>query len=295
MCILCGSYKINLLYPGKSSKKISGAQKSGAGYKITQSAGAWNNILRCEECGLIFQEVQANKSEILEWYIHGQDDQYLKEFKNRVNNSKRMLRVLSDDGFGKRLLDVGCSTGILLQAAKEMSYEVYGVEPSRWAVDYVKAKLGLEDVFCGSLETYPAQEGYFDVVTLMDVIEHLPNPRHSLEIIRRLLKPEGKIIILTPDIGSFTAKLFKSAWWCIIPEHLFYFSRETLKHLLDQTGFVIEKQRSIGRTFNLSHWIYKVVGERHKPLVESSVLSKIPFYINLGDQMLIVGTKRGGV
>ncbi len=293
-CILCGSQKISLLYPEKRQKQSATFPHRSQGYyKITQSSGVRKNILRCEVCDLIFQEVNLERSEILDWYVLGQDDQYLREFKNRVGNAKRILSLLSQDGTGKRLLDVGCSTGILLCAAKEMGYDIYGIEPSKWAVEYINARLGFENIFCGSLEDYPVQENYFDVITLMDVIEHFSNPRRNLEIIHRILKPEGKIVILTPDIGSLMARIFKSRWWCIIPEHLFYFSRKTLKLLLEQTGFTVEKQMSIGRTFNLSHWAYKVVGERYKPFIESSVLSKIPLHINLGDQMLVVGSKGG--
>lgn len=291
ICILCNNSKISLLYPRKQSRKNLDSPGSGEYYKITQSSGERNNILRCEGCGLIFQEPGTDKSKILDWYALGKDDQYLNEFENRVKNAKRILSTLSKNGTGKKLLDVGCSTGILLYAAKEMGYEIYGIEPSKWAVDYIKIQLGFENIFCGGLEAYPVQENYFDVITLLDVIEHFPNPHQSLEIINRLLKPQGKIIILTPDIGSVIARFFKSRWWCIIPEHLFYFSRETLKTLLEQTGFTIEKELSTGRTFHLSHWAYKVVGERYKPLLEKSILSKIPFYVNLGDQMLVIGTK----
>jgi 2-polyprenyl-3-methyl-5-hydroxy-6-metoxy-1,4-benzoquinol methylase len=293
-CILCGNQKIRILYPEKQQKRpVTFPHRSHRYYKITQSSGVRKNILQCEECSLIFQEVNLDRSDILEWYVLGQDDQYLREFKNRVGNAKRILSLLSQDGTGKRLLDVGCSTGILLYAAKEMGYDIYGIEPSKWAVEYIDARLGFKNIFCGSLEDYPIRENYFDVITLLDVIEHFSNPRRNLEIIHRLLKPDGKIVILTPDIGSLMARTFKSRWWCIIPEHLFYFSRKTLRLLLEQTGFTVEKQMSIGRTFNLSHWAYKVVGERYKPWIENSILSKIPLHINLGDQMLVVGSKGG--
>jgi len=292
-CILCGHSQIGLLYPGKLRKQNSDLHRPGAYYKITQSSGERNPLLQCKSCHLIFQEPGLDASKMLDWYTLGQDEQYLHEFKNRVKNARRILSFLPGDGKHKRLLDVGCSTGIFLYAAKEMGYDIYGVEPSRWAVDYMKTQLGFENVFCGSLEAYPVREDYFDVIALIDVIEHLPDPLHSLKIIHRLLKPGGNLVLQTPDIGSFTARFFKSRWWCILPEHLFYFSRKTLKLLLEQVGFTVERQMSIGRTFHLSHWAYKVVGEKYKSLVESSILAKIPFYLNLGDQMLVIGSKEG--
>jgi SAM-dependent methyltransferase len=76
----------------------------------------------------------------------------------------------------------------------------------------------------------------FDIVTLLDVIEHVRDPLGLLGEARRLLRPGGRIALTTPDLSSLSARLLKSRWPYVLPEHVIYFDRGTIRRALRQAG-----------------------------------------------------------
>ena len=134
----------------------------------------------------------------------------------------------------KSVLDVGCGTGEFLVKLRRRGMEVHGLEPSRFAAGYA-ASLGL-DVFQGAVAEYrPGQT--FDLITLWNVIEHLPNPVRDLSRLRDLLAPDGTIVILTPNIGSHQADAFGRDWAGLeVPRHLQLFDASSMRALAAKTG-----------------------------------------------------------
>jgi SAM-dependent methyltransferase len=179
----------------------------------------------------------------------GEDD-------SRCINGHFSLNTISQFIPSGKLLDVGCSTGFLLNAAR-LRFEPTGVEPSRWAADYAGRQLKIL-VRRGTLEEAKFPDASFDVVTLVDVIEHLADPLSTLQEIRRVLKPGGLLYVVTPNIASLMARLMRSRWWGLRPAHIYYFSPRTLRHLLDKAGFEPILLRSYGRVFTLDYWISRL-------------------------------------
>src|SRR5436190_11088109 len=102
-----------------------------------------------------------------------------------------------------RLLDIGCSEGRFGAAVKEMLplCEVWGVEPSAAAA---AAKTRLDRVFTSRIEELQElPDGHFDVVTMNDVLEHLPYSEPALELVRRVLKPDGRLVLSLPNVRYF--------------------------------------------------------------------------------------------
>ncbi len=133
----------------------------------------------------------------------------------------------------RTLLDIGCGMGCFLGAMKAAGWTVEGIEVSAYAADYVAKNLGIP-VRCGTVEQFPAdREKSFDVITLWDVLEHVPDPARLLRHCRRLLKPGGCFFLSTTNIDTPFFKLFgKQARIVIPPSHLYYFSIPVLKKLL---------------------------------------------------------------
>src|SRR5207247_7140422 len=96
-----------------------------------------------------------------------------------------------------KTLELGCAHGGLVALMQQAGYDSIGVEMSPWVADYARRAFDIP-VLCGQVETLTFEPGSFDAVTLLDVLEHLPNPRGSLEACVRLLRPEGVLMIQTP-------------------------------------------------------------------------------------------------
>ncbi len=126
-----------------------------------------------------------------------------------------------------RLLDVGCAAGFFLAEAKAL-YEVQGVELSAWSSAYARDRLGLP-VTTGTLQDAALPPAHFDIVTLWDVIEHVPDPVPLLAEAARLLRPGGRLVLTTGDWGSAYAQARQADWHLLTPPwHLSFFSRATM-------------------------------------------------------------------
>src|SRR5262249_22506677 len=158
-------------------------------------------------------------------------------------NAHRLLDLVPRGG---RLLELGCACGFLLLAARERGFSAEGVEMSAWASTQARERYGL-DVRTGHVEGLALPTDSYDVVVLADVIEHLHDPRRTLRHVHRVLRPGGRLLLLTPDIGSLTARLMGPRWWGLLDDHYFYFSRRTLRRLLVDEGFAIERISALGR------------------------------------------------
>ena len=138
---------------------------------------------------------------------------------------------------GGRLLEIGCGAGDLLTVAAELGYDVTGVERSEDTC--IRARERLQDrgrVLCGEFGAL-TEKNFYDVCVLADVIEHVREPRGFLELLWNLLAPGGLLMVVTPSLESWSARVMRNRWMEFKTEHLHYFTQETLHSLLFQTGF----------------------------------------------------------
>jgi 2-polyprenyl-3-methyl-5-hydroxy-6-metoxy-1,4-benzoquinol methylase len=143
-----------------------------------------------------------------------------------------------------RLLDIGCSYGHFIKVAQKRKWDVWGVDLNEEAILYLKKdyhqKVLAQDVLKIKL---PAC--YFDLITLWDVLEHLPQPFLTLKKIRFWLKDKGLLALQVPNINSLTARITKEKWpWLTPSDHLFHFSPKTIKKLLEKSNFKVIKLKT---------------------------------------------------
>lgn len=137
-----------------------------------------------------------------------------------------------------RLLDVGCAAGFFLAEAR-VHYEVQGVELSAWSSGYARDVLGLP-VFTGTLHQAALPAAHFDVITLWDVIEHVPDPVPLLAEAARLLKPGGRLVLTTGDWDSAYARSKGADWHLAAPPwHLTLFGRATMALAGERAGLKV--------------------------------------------------------
>jgi 2-polyprenyl-3-methyl-5-hydroxy-6-metoxy-1,4-benzoquinol methylase len=153
-----------------------------------------------------------------------------------------------------RLLDVGCGSGALVKNFAQLGWDVHGIEPDPNAVAVARNVLGL-NVRAGNIESGGFADGYFDVITMSHVIEHLPDPTTTLAECYRTLRPGGRLVVVTPNCDSWARRLFGKNWaaW-ELPRHLFLFSARTLKSCAEKAGFRVVLVRTSARDARV-HWI----------------------------------------
>ena len=136
-----------------------------------------------------------------------------------------------------RLLDVGCGDGGRLARWQSMGWEVEGQEVDAVAAERARSLHGLH-VHLGALSDLALPGSTFDVVTMSHVIEHVPDPTALLQECRHILKPDGRLIAVTPNVNSFGHHQFGSDWmWLDPPRHLHLFSPTTLGQLAARAAF----------------------------------------------------------
>lgn len=149
-----------------------------------------------------------------------------------------------------RILDIGCGAGGYLYRLQQWGWETYGVEPSQTGALQAQ-KLGLA-VRQGMLEEAGFAANFFDVVRMSNVLEHLPDPKHTLGEIQRILKPDGLVYLTVPNTSSLVFRLFRENWYALeTPRHVISYSPKTLQVLAQATGFEVVRQDFTAGPFNL--------------------------------------------
>jgi len=169
-------------------------------------------------------------------------------YRSRQNYfEKRYRRQLSDIGKLKaegRLLDIGCNIGMFLNEAAKAGFSVVGVELNRECAEYARTNSGLE-VYSDYLEKIVFQAESFDVVTMYDVLEHIPDMKSMLAEVKRILRPCGLLVIQSPNLDSLMADLTGSSWsWLSPPDHLYHFTPGALELLLEQSDFQLQMMKT---------------------------------------------------
>ncbi|MCX7865954.1 class I SAM-dependent methyltransferase [Limisphaera sp. VF-2] len=150
-----------------------------------------------------------------------------------------------------RLLDVGCGSGMHLARMQQLGWSVEGVEVDPQAAAVARAR-GVP-VRSGTLQQQHYPDRSFDAVFSAHVLEHVHDPVDLLRECARILKPDGTLVILTPNIDSLGHRQFGAAWLNLDPpRHLYLFSPRTLRRAAERAGLRVVSLRTTARTA----WVY---------------------------------------
>jgi 2-polyprenyl-3-methyl-5-hydroxy-6-metoxy-1,4-benzoquinol methylase len=200
-------------------------------------------IKKCRGCGFCFVNPLGDfrgENETQEYFLN----EYLPlHLANRENSlAERRAHIIAiKQRFSlparPRHLDVGCALGSMLQEARAAGWDSVGVETSEFAARYAAEHTGCQ-VYSGTLQSAGLPSESFDVVTLMDVIEHAPEPARLAREIHRILRPCGVLFIVTPNFDSFFVWLYGPKAYAVWPDqHVVYFQPSTMTRLLREVGF----------------------------------------------------------
>lgn len=240
VCRICGAGGLELDKPGNVGRPLAAED-----FRITNSDyGMTADIYRCGDCGFL---QCPGLGETLGFYERLEDPRYEEDRRARGIQARKVLERIerfrwcdgSSTGTGRvpvlrgRLLDVGAGSGILLEQAKAMGYEAEGVEPSRWLCERARQH-GLT-VHQGVLP-HPEAHGPYDVVVVMDVVEHVADPVGLLREARQVAAAGGLVAVVTPDVRSVAARLLGRRWWHYRVAHVGYFHKKTLRLAGEKAG-----------------------------------------------------------
>ncbi|MCP4053555.1 MAG: class I SAM-dependent methyltransferase [Mesoflavibacter sp.] len=140
----------------------------------------------------------------------------------------------------KTLLDVGCGTGDFLKTAKENNWTVSGIEPNADARSIANQKT--ENAVFDIEQLNNFESNSFDVITLWHVLEHLPDLEYQISILKKLLKPKGRLVVAVPNYKSFDANYYNQFWAAYdVPRHLWHFDQNSISKLFASIDMEIEQ------------------------------------------------------
>ncbi len=196
-------------------------------------------LVRCRCCAMVFiREVEAGYASG-EYYDRLGQEYYLSPDKLESDYApvrfEREIRLFRRCCTSGRVLDVGCSTGgFLWQLGQQFpgAYDLLGTDTSGPALDYAESR-GLA-VVRGDFVGHDFGNSRLDAVTLWAVLEHLAEPRAFVEKAGAILKPGGICIMLAPNLESLAVRILGERYRYVYPQHLNYFTRQTLVQLADK-------------------------------------------------------------
>jgi SAM-dependent methyltransferase len=222
--------------------------------------------LRCKACGLIFLNPMPTEDELSHFY--NESYAYDRErYRESVARQGEWLQLLGSFRDGRaRLLEIGCSYGYFLAAARERGWDVQGIELSERAGRFACQELGLRVITGRVSDCAENLQTPFDVIVAWHVLEHDLEPHRFLHEIFQVLRPGGVLTLRVPNVESAAARLAGAGWqWLSPPEHAFMYSRRTLNTLLSSCGFEILHARTArGNARNL--W-FEILRARSKALL----------------------------
>lgn len=313
---------------------------------LFEAPGKWN-LFRCSECGLFWVNPRPAESEIGKLYnrYYTHEVEYHRSLSLPLWQKIRFSIIAASYGYANfikkpawkllgrvmetiptlkimlgieimclqsrrkgRLLDIGCGNGKFLKLMKGLGWDVVGIEIDPLAADIARKQIG-ETVIIGSLEDAHFRDNSFDAITMSHVIEHVYNPNSLLRECFRILKPDGQLVILTPNIEGLGHSIFKAHWVSLEPpRHIRIFSIPAITRYVEHSGFNITLLQTTSffarRMWMISHSLKKGRNFRAKGFSFTQRAQGVAFQIfeelirlfqrSKGEEIFLIATKKDG-
>jgi SAM-dependent methyltransferase len=189
------------------------------------------------------------------------------------------------------LLEVGCAYGYFLEVASAAGYSTRGIEICADAVADCRRR-GL-NVDAGVLSETTLNREQYDAAAMLDVIEHLPDPTETFDVLARAIKPGGHVVITTGDWNALLSTVAGSRWRLMTPpQHLYFYTRPSITKLLAHHGFEVVTIRAPWKRVPLGLMAYQITRRMGVRLPLPGWLHRAGVPVNLFDAMRVVARRR---
>lgn len=233
-------------------------------------------VLECNRCSFDFIPWHYRKDITYTDYKNDAVLEQIRKGNDWLKIQRHLLRFKLIRRFQKSgsLFDLGVGWGHFLLAGQQLGYDVYGIEISKNPYIYSKEDLGLPVDHVDFFKMDKPDES-FDIITMWDVLEHIDEAGVFVEKCASLLKKDGYLVLQVPQIDSFIAKRQKEKWNMMGLDHVNYFSKKTITHLLERKGFEVVKIKSsielkLLLMYTILPWIKKMKGGDKKQAISSA-------------------------
>jgi len=252
--------------------------------------GSEFQLVRCLGCGLVFVNPRPDREEIKGFYPPGygpHEESGGPSHRHRLSPLRRRIysvfynyphgnqrngillkmlllplkwavarNTIAFQGEGK-ILDIGAGSGSFLASMKALGWDPYGVDINPEAIERARG-LGVK-MFLGEVQNASFPERFFDVITLRAVLEHVHQPVETLQTVHKILKDQGMVYIVVPNLASLNFWLFGRFWYALeAPRHLYTYSPNVMRRLARKAGFEVLSMRfrssTRGLRASLQYW-----------------------------------------
>lgn len=213
-------------------------------------------IVRCLNCGLTYSNPIYDPDKIVSLYkesCNPTEDDIKSSGKVYASYLKSVLNKLSDK---LKILDIGCGDGFFLKEAKRLGFkELYGVEPSKNAVNNLIPELNRKKIIIDIFKRSQFKKDFFDVITFFQVFDHVLNPNKFLQDCHYLLKPGGYVLAIMHDAKSWQARLLGEKSPIFDFQHIYLFDKKNIKKIFENNGFIIDKIVNSINIYSAGYWL----------------------------------------
>lgn len=282
-CCVCLSCTFHEKYPDEL-----GTHSPSLDYEFSPHTRKTFRIVECDICGHQFCDPMPD---LISGYVDTVDRAYIATKEQRIRTASSSLQIIDRYlVFDSRLLDIGCNAGYFLDVASKQ-FKVEGIELSNWSAELAQANHLVHRQPLSKLQLTEL----FDGITLFGVIEHFSDPSNEIAAAFQALRPDGYIFIYTGDRNAFLPRLLKKKWWWYQGMHLQYFSKNSLRKLVESAGFVYVRScrfplffslNSLGTSMNR----YPLMAPISK-ILSSRFLKLIHVRISISGEMMMIAHK----
>lgn len=255
-CNYCGQNDYQVVYPPRY--ELAKPDEIAQTFRSSGDELLLDQLVRCKQCGLQYLNPRLRSDVVIQGYSVGEDETFVSQAEGRERTFARGLKLIERYRPGRgAILDVGTAGGSFLAVAQRAGWQVFGCEPNRWMAEWGQTHYGLE-ILAGTVHDLQLPADSIDVVTLWDVLEHVPDPARDLAACHRVLKPGGLLVVNYPDIDSLVARLMGRRWVFLLSIHLWYFTPTTIAKVLDQAGFRVLARRRHWQSLELGYILFRM-------------------------------------